>query len=233
MVDGTENETGHLEAVLFDLDGTLLDRRLSFERFVRDQWRRFPALLQSSDQELFVRSAIACDDDGYAPRRHLFSGALARCGLATDAAEALLADYRARFPSACVLFPDATHTLSALRAMGLKLGLITNGSARMQSGKIAHLALRPVFDTLLISDEEGICKPEPEIFRRALARLDTEPECAAFVGDLPDVDIAGARRAGMTAVWRRDAARAQQVDADVIIDELTELIPWATARRRR
>jgi putative hydrolase of the HAD superfamily len=72
--------TGPLQAVLFDLDGTLLDRRLSFERFVRDQWRRFPAILQSSNQEVFVRAAIACDADGYAPRHHLFSGALAHCG---------------------------------------------------------------------------------------------------------------------------------------------------------
>jgi putative hydrolase of the HAD superfamily len=152
--------------------------------------------------------------------------------LATDAAAALLTDYRERFPSACELFPDAADTLAALRAMGLKLGLITNGSERMQSRKIAHLALRPAFDTILISDAEGVSKPDPEIFRRALALLDTEPGCAAFVGDLPDVDIAGARRAGLTAVWRRDAAHSQRVDADAVIDQLAELIPWATESRK-
>ncbi len=86
-------------------------------------------------------------------------------------AAALLDDYRDGFPRACVLFPDAVGTLSSLRASGLKLGLITNGSVRMQSRKLECLALSPMFDTILISDAEGIHKPDPRIFQRAMARL--------------------------------------------------------------
>jgi FMN phosphatase YigB (HAD superfamily) len=46
-----------------------------------------------------------------------------------------------------------------LRTSGLKLGLITNGSIRMQSRKLQCLALSPLFDTILISQAEGISKP--------------------------------------------------------------------------
>src|SRR5690242_17624040 len=84
-------------------------------------------------------------------------------------------NYRAAFPSACLLFPDAAPTLLALRASGRKLGLITNGSVRMQSAKLACLALSPMFDTILISDAEGITKPERQIFHRALERLSVNP----------------------------------------------------------
>jgi putative hydrolase of the HAD superfamily len=213
-----------LHAVVFDLDGTLLDRRLSFERFVRDQWLRFSRVLQSVDQATYVQTMIQRDRDGYTPRKELFAGTLARFELPSDLAEALLRDYRAGFPSACVLFPDAAQSLSSLRAAGLKLGLITNGSLRMQSRKLECLALAPAFDTVLISDAEGVRKPDPEIFRRALERLSTQPEHAIFVGDHPEVDVSGARAVGMKAVWRRDRASSQTVEADAIIDELSDLL---------
>lgn len=213
-----------IQAVVFDLDGTLLDRRLSFERFVSDQWERFSRVLQSVDQAQYVQAAIEHDRDGYAPRRDLFVSTLSRFDLPTELAETLLQDYRAGFPRACVLFPDAEQTLSSLRAAGLKLGLITNGSARMQRGKLACLDLEPAFDAVLISDTEGVSKPDPEIFRRALERLSTKPGHAVFVGDHLIVDVSGARSAGMKAVWRRNAALPQEVEADAVIETLSDLI---------
>jgi hypothetical protein len=56
----------------------------------------------------------------------------------------LAGDYRDGFPNSCVLFPDAAQTLSCLRTSGVKLGLITNGSIRMQSRKLECLALVPL-----------------------------------------------------------------------------------------
>jgi putative hydrolase of the HAD superfamily len=182
-----------IEAVLFDLDGTLLDRRRSFERFVRDQWVRLAHILQGVDQEYYVQTLIERDGDGYAPRRELFTGRIAQLELSSDLAEMLLTDYRAGFPRACVLFPDAAQTLAALRAAGRKLGLVTNGSVRMQTSKLQCLALSSAFDAIIISDAEGVPKPDPKIFHRALARLGVDPARAVFVGDHPDVDVAGAR----------------------------------------
>ena len=162
-----------IEAVVFDLDGTLLDRRRSFEQFVRDQWERFAHCLQTAGQERYVQTLIELDCDGYAPRKSLFTDLITRFKLPSGVAETLLDDYRAGFPNACVLFPDAVQTLSLLRTSGLKLGLITNGSIRMQSRKLQCLALSPLFDTVLISDAEGISKPDRQIFHRALERLNT------------------------------------------------------------
>ena len=220
-----------VEAVVFDLDGTLLDRRRSFERFVRRQWERFANSLQSADQEQYVQALIELDRDGYAPRRMLFAGAVARFGIPPDIAETLLDDYRAGFPGACMLFPDAVQTLSCLRASGLRLGLVTNGSIRMQSRKLECLALAPMFDTILISDAEGISKPHPEIFHRAVERLGIGPARSVFVGDHPEVDVAGARTAGMRAIWRRDPDVSRIVEADGVIDELGDLLTWLGLER--
>ena len=106
----------------------------------------------------------------------------------------------------------------------MRLGLITNGSVRMQSRKLECLALRPLFDTILISEAEGVHKPDRRIFDRALERLNTDPARAVFVGDDPDVDVAGARAAGMHAIWRRDPHVLRTVAADTIIDELGDIV---------
>ena len=215
-----------IRAVVFDLDGTLLDRRRSFDRFVRDQWERFEHRLQPADQEQYVQALTELDGDGYTPRQSLFTGVVTRFRLPFGLAETLLSDYRAGFPSACLLFPDAARTLSSLRASGLRLGLITNGSLRMQSRKLHCLALPPLFDTILISDAEGVAKPDGEIFRRAADRLNTTPARAVFLGDHPEVDVVGARAAGMQAVWRRDPRVSRMVEADGVIEDLADLLPW-------
>ena len=109
-----------IRAVVFDLDGTLLDRRRSFERFVRDQWERFVPLLQTVDQDQYVQTLIERDRDGYGPRKELFSGVIERFELPSGLAGTLLSDYRSGFPNACFLFADAAQTLASLRASGLK-----------------------------------------------------------------------------------------------------------------
>lgn len=220
----------NIQAVLFDLDGTLLDRRRSFERFARNQWERFAGALTPVDADEYVRTLVRLDGDGYGPRRDLFTGLTTRFELASDLADTLLADYRAGFPSACVLFPDVRGTLEALRASGLKLGLITNGSVRMQSRKLECLSLSSAFDTIVISAAEGVSKPDPEVFARALTRLQADAARSVFVGDHPDVDIAGARAAGMRTVWRRDPIISRLVEADAVIEEVGELLPLLLVR---
>jgi putative hydrolase of the HAD superfamily len=113
----------------------------------------------------------------------------------------------------------------------VKLGLITNGSIRMQSRKLQCLALAPLFDTILISDAEGISKLDLWIFHRALERLDISPTRSVFVGDHPEVDVAGARAAGMQAIWRRDPNVSRIVEADGVIEERGDLLTWLGLER--
>jgi hypothetical protein len=93
-----------------------------------------------ADRNDYVDAVIRLDGDGYTPGGELFAGVTSAFGLRADLAGELLADHRARFPAACVLFPDAVETLAALRASGLTLGLITNGSVRMQRARLSVFA---------------------------------------------------------------------------------------------
>jgi len=81
-----------------------------------------------------------------------------------------------------------------------------------------------MFDAILISDAEGISKPDPRIFHRALEGLHVNSAQAVFVGDHPEVDVAGARAAGMRAIWRRDPIVSNRVEADAVIEELGDLL---------
>ena len=99
------------------------------------------------------------------------------------------------------LFEDAPPVLEALRAHGLKLGLVSN-TGRNLDEFIAHHRLR--VDAALGSGAFGRTKPHPTIFRAVLERLDVEPADAAMVGDSPEDDIEGARAAGIERAFLLD-----------------------------
>ena len=91
--------------------------------------------------------------------------------------------------------------LVALRSSGRALGLITNGETEFQSRHIQALGLRELMDVILISEAEGLRKPDPALFLRAAGRLNVAPAHCLFVGDSPVADILGAGAAGMRTAW--------------------------------
>ena len=95
---------------------------------------------------------------------------------------------------------DRTHeALGRLRAAGIRLGIVSNSDGRVEQALTAA-GLREYFDVVIDSSLVGIEKPDPAIFRAALDALGVEPEEALYVGDLYEVDVVGARAAGIEAV---------------------------------
>jgi FMN phosphatase YigB (HAD superfamily) len=91
--------------------------------------------------------------------------------------------------------PDAAPALRLARESGLRTGVISNSN-----GMITRIQLLPLVDFALDSSEEGVEKPQPAIFERALARAGVVAAEAADVGDLYSIDVLGARRVGLRAV---------------------------------
>jgi putative hydrolase of the HAD superfamily len=95
---------------------------------------------------------------------------------------------------------ERTHeALGRLRAAGIRLGIVSNSDGRVEQALTAA-GLREYFDVVIDSGLVGIEKPDPAIFRAALDALGVAPEEALYVGDLYEVDVVGARAAGIEAV---------------------------------
>ena len=93
----------------------------------------------------------------------------------------------------------ARETLEALRARGVKLGLITVCSEEVPA-TWAETELAGLFDAETFSSSCGLMKPEPEIYLSTAERLGVEPSDALFVGDGANDELGGAARVGMTPV---------------------------------
>ena len=98
-------------------------------------------------------------------------------------------------------FPGAVETLSALRARGARLGLITNGSSDAQRAKISRFALEEHFEYVGIEGEVGFGKPDRRAFENALRALDSCPAEAWMVGDNLEWEIEPAQALGIKAIW--------------------------------
>lgn len=211
-------------AILFDLDDTLVDRTGSIRAFLAGQHARYQAAMPDVSCEVYGDRFLALDGGGTMEKRLLYETLIRELAIAVPAAE-LAADFRGRFGTEAMLFPDTERVLRVLRDDGYKLGIVSNGSVRLQGGKIEHLGLAALVDTILISEREGLRKPDPAIFRRAADRLGVLPADCLFVGDNPEADIAGALADGMQAVWRRGSLPWPEHLArpSLVIETLAEL----------
>ncbi len=130
-------------------------------------------------------------------------GGLEKLGVAADPdlTEEMAAAWTAVRWDACRPIEGAIETLQVLRARGVKLGLITNGSADVQRKKVEHLGLPDLMDHIQIEGAFGVGKPEPRAYAHALDTLGTGPDRAWMVGDNLEFDVLAPMRMGIRGIW--------------------------------
>jgi len=131
-----------------------------------------------------------------------------------------------------VPLPGAIEAVNSLASRGLVLCVVSNTGrtpGMILRELLARLGLLDRFTVTSFSDEVGLRKPRPEIFRLTLARAGVAPARAVHVGDTPEADAAGARAAGMRAIHYAPNGPPGSEAADLILHELAEL-PAALAR---
>jgi putative hydrolase of the HAD superfamily len=107
------------------------------------------------------------------------------------------------------------ETLDALADRGLALGIVSNSDGRLE-WRLAELGILDRFDFVVDSAVVGVSKPSPDIFRVALEKSELEPSDVFYVGDYYEVDVVGARAAGMTPVLFDPVGVYGSVDCAVI-----------------
>lgn len=232
-----------VETVCLDLDGTLVDALAGWRAAFALTWPQLiegaPSLAglgaAGSDQvyDHHVRPAMheawSADGEGEWADAYVLAGfrTLLQRHAQPDAAlaEAAAAHYLAAANEQTQLYPDAGALLDWLSPR-YPLGLISNGLGRDQRAKAARCGLTARFEVIVISEEVDLRKPDPAIFHYALERLGgADPATSLYVGDNVEHDVAGARSAGMHAVWlnRSGAPYAGQPIPDIEIATLAEL----------
>lgn len=200
----TAPEKPEIKAVIFDFDDTLGGRDVPFSKAIEQFLHRyFPEI---SDEEFARRKAdmILYNNYGYGmpvTYPEFIRKYLTAWGYTQKSVEEVFAQFFRDFATSYTLYPDTLSTLTALRQRGYKLGVLTNGWSAIQNQKLDLTGIRSLLDIAIVSGDEGIGKPNSEIFRRIAAKLGVPVECCLFVGDHPLNDVTGALGAGMQAVW--------------------------------
>ncbi|MDQ0974549.1 putative hydrolase of the HAD superfamily [Neobacillus niacini] len=212
-----------IKAVLFDLDGTLLDRDESVKKFIDHQYDRLHRIVGHIPRENYIKRFIELDQRGYVWKDKVYQRLVEEFQITAMTWEELLQDYLSEFKNHCFPFPNLISTLDKLKSRDIRLGMITNGRGQFQLDNIKALGIEKYFDTILISEWEGIKKPDPEIFKRALNQLNVSAQQSIFVGDHPENDVKAAQNVGMKGVWKKDP-QWESIEADYIVDDLAELL---------
>ncbi len=212
-----------IKAVLFDLDGTLLNRDASVEKFIAIQYDRLINNLKHIPKKDYIARFIELDCHGHVWKDKVYQQLVKEFKIEGLTWEMLLQDYEQQFQNHCIPFSGLAEMLSLLRKQGYLLGIISNGRGEFQTHAIEGLGIQDYFDIILISEFEQTRKPSAEIFHRAAQRLEVMSQDCVFVGDNPDADIIGAKNAGMKAIWKRNLSWQEAKEADAIVDELHEI----------
>jgi len=207
-----------IEAVFFDLDGTLFDRDAAVGGIAAWQAQAFAAAIMPERSVRFVERVTVLDEHGHRDKREVYDIVAAEFGLDVSVRDQLIDSFWSEYPRHCRLSEGVAATLFELRQRGRRLGVITNGSAAVQNAAIDALGVREAMDVILISETEGLRKPDAELFRRAAARVGVPVGRCCFVGDHPTIDVAGATAAGLRAFWKRTSywspsERVRTIDA--------------------
>jgi len=138
------------------------------------------------------------------------------------------------------VLPDAKETILGLFRAGYRLGLVSNTTSSVEAPNLLdELGLTGYFEAIVLSCQVGIRKPRPEIILEATSRMGIQPERCAYIGNLPDRDVASARNAGfkMTVILRDpqkpfDLPVDPALVPDHFIDNLKELLDLFPTRSK-
>lgn len=232
-----------VEAVLLDAGGVLLDldyaylRRLIETRHARAFSGGSQGTRRSATEDDLSRAeSLARKQIDHRVRaggrvsevwREYFHVILGHAGLAADEHPALidsLWDAHQRVGLWTVATPRGPETVAELKRRGFRLGVVSNAEG-LVARDLDNAGYRGMFETVVDSHLVGVEKPDPAIFSIALERMALQPSTTVFVGDVPAVDVEGARAAGLAPVLLDRHDLYPDVPAPRL-RQLSDLLDW-------
>ena len=198
-------------AVLFDMDGTLLDHESATAAALR-AW--LPSYgLSHEDIEAVIPLWSDLEHRHYPAwrageisfqeqRRRRIRDFLPAVGRTVQAAQldAVFAEYLTCYEAAWAAFDDAAPALQRIAAAGHRIGVLTNGDQAQQTAKLAAIGLLDLCGPVFASSQLPAAKPDRRAYIEACRRLHVGPAHALMVGDNYELDVLAARAAGLSAI---------------------------------
>lgn len=198
-----------MRGVLLDLDGTLVDHDGAAAQALR-AWLGTLGVAATDEHE---RHWLAVQEPHFAAwregrisfaeqRRRRLRDFLPTAGLPVDGTDLdrTFEGYLHHYARAWRAFDDAPAALAAIGRAGLRVAVLTNGTARQQRDKLARTGLLGRTGPLFTAEELGVAKPAADAFHLACRRWGLPPSVVLHVGDRHDLDVVAARAAGLRAV---------------------------------
>ncbi|MBF7022835.1 HAD family hydrolase [Staphylococcus kloosii] len=220
-------DLSNIKAVVFDLEGTLLDRKKSRDKFIEEQYERFHDYLVSIQLADFKNKFIELDDDEDHDKPELYKAIIKDFHVDRLTWKDLFHDFEMHFYRYVFPYYDTLYTIEKLTKRDYLTGVIANGKSKIKQYRLHALGIEHVINYMSTSQTVGYRKPHPKIFENILEKLDTKPEETMYVGDDPLNDVAPARAMGMVSVWfKEEDAEIEPLpeEVDFTISTLEELL---------
>jgi putative hydrolase of the HAD superfamily len=199
-------------AVIFDLDGTIHDRALGIHAFAADQFNRLGE--PATDGPSYIQRFVELDNNGMVWKDKVYEVLCDEYRLiGNPSISALVNEYVELFPNFAVEIEGSSKALKALKSMGIKVGILTNGSSTLQRSVISSLGFNDIVDAVVISEEVGFRKSQKEIFSLVLEELEVNTSESVMVGDNLKSDVEGALVSGVKPIAFKLASSPDGVPA--------------------
>ena len=211
-----------IQAILFDLDGTLIDSA--------------PDLGAAADQMRVARGMSSLPIDLYRPLAgsgargmlHIAFGMTPEDAAFADMREEFFQIYEKRMTQDTTIFDGVPELLTGIVARKLQWGVVTNKSKRFTDPLAAQMSLFATAGTVVSGDTTPHAKPHPEPLLEAARRIGVPPQACVYVGD-DERDIIAGKAAGMYTVaavygYLGEKQSVEQWNADDVIESPHELL---------
>ncbi len=225
-----------LQAVLFDLDNTLLDfmrmKRLASDAAARAMIRAGADFSFDSDEAgdiLFGNYLQDIEGDRVFEtflREHHQQKLTLNQHMVDKITAAAVNAYLDAKRLHLEPYPTVQRTLLELARRGLKMGVVTDAPRFKAYQRLDTAGLTDFFDFVLTSTDHGSMKDTERPFREALDLLQTPPPAVMMVGDWPERDMAGAKRVGMRTAWAKYGRPLEPTpaEADHVLERFADLL---------